>query len=258
MKIYTFFTLFVITIFSRVDAFVPSETFTSNAANNVLLQKYAKAARWIPATYFHCLTHRPLATESVTAGCMAGLGDYLAQRKSKKPYNPKRSIHFILKGLGEGIMWSIWYHKADRWVATLTEMAVGSGWLAPGMTAVYRTIWSLLLDLFVACPLIFGLWDIPFPAMMSGTPLREIPRQIKSKLGELLVASVKLWMPVNVLIYNSPLRYRVLMMATADVFWQSIVSAVTSRELVSDEEYPQADKQQQRAKLIAKPVPSSS
>jgi hypothetical protein len=225
--------------------------------SNAIFQKYIKAAQIIPAAYSHCLTHHHLATECVTAGCMAGIGDWLAQRKSSdgsKPWNVKRSFHFFLKGLGEGVMWSFWYHKADLWVTLLTQSAMASGFVAPSMEAVYRTAVALILDLFIACPLIYGLWDIPFPALLSGVPLRKIPNRVKSKLGEMMFASFKLWTPVNILIYNSPLQYRVLLMSTADVFWQSIVSAIASREVGNDEETP-APEQQQQEKPGIFPIP---
>lgn len=217
------------------EAFVDPSHKSSLTTTNILLQKYVKASRAIPAAYSHCLTHHHLATECVTAGCMAGLGDYIAQRKTQKPWDAKRSLRFILKGLGEGMMWSWWYHHADRWVAVITQSALSNGLLAISMIAVFRTVISLIMDLFIACPFIYSFWDIPLPAVLSGTPIRMIPRLIKSKLGEMMLASVKVWLPVNVLIYNSPLQYRVLISSTADVFWQSIVSAIASREL-SDEE----------------------
>ena len=44
----------------------------------------------------------------------------------------------------------------------------------------------------------------------------------------MLVASIKIWTPVNVLIYNVPVQHRVVLMSIADVFWQSIVSASVS------------------------------
>lgn len=195
-----------------------------------LLKPFWRAAKSVPAAYSHCLTHHHLATECVTAGVMAGLGDYLAQRQqtTAKKYNPRRTIHFILKGFGEGIMWSFWYHQAEGWVSSMTNGALGKGLLIARLVPVFRTICSLLLDLLVACPLIYGMWDIPFPALMAGMPLRQIPQQIRSKLGTMMMASAKLWTPVNILIYNSPLQYRVLIMAIADVFWQSIVSSIAS------------------------------
>jgi hypothetical protein len=236
---------------------VPTEAFTnvipdaskSSSIQHPIAQKYMKAAQILPAAYSHCLTHHHLATECVTAGCMAGLGDWLAQRKdATKPWNPKRSMHFVLKGFGEGIMWSFWYYKADIWVRLLTQSAMGTGVIAPSMEVVYRTAVAVLLDLLIACPLIYGLWDIPFPALLSGTPLRAIPRRVRSKLPEMMLASLKLWTPVNIIIYNSPLKYRVLLMSTADVFWQSIVSAIaTSDELSSDQ-----DEAEQGVHLIQK------
>lgn len=61
---------------------------------------------------------------------------------------------------------------------------------------------------------------------MNGMKPREIPGQIKSKLGDMLVASFKIWTPVNVVIYNVPVQHRVVLMSVADVFWQAVVSSI--------------------------------
>ena len=66
------------------------------------------------------------------------------------------------------------------------------------------------------------------PALMRGTPLTKIPHQIRSKIGEMLIASVMVWTPVNIVIYNLPVQYRVYVMSFTDVFWQSIVSGIVS------------------------------
>jgi hypothetical protein len=175
------------------------------------------------------LTHHPLMTESVTAGCMAGLGDYLAQRQCRHlKYNPRRSVTFIIKGLGEGVMWSWWYHWADRWVAEVIQQHFV--WMVPQspLYVLLRTILSLFLDTCLACPIIYAIWDIPFPALLSGVPIRQIPYQVQSKLGRMIVASLKLWVPANIVIYNVPLRYRLIFAATTDVLWQCIVSSIVS------------------------------
>jgi len=225
----------------------PHPATTTGGSRGALQHYTQRATKWIPAAYAQCVTHRHLATECLTSGCMAGLGDYLAQRKSQKSWNPRRSLHFILKGFGEGLMWSLWYHQAEKWVASMTQVALSNGWLALSLVAVFRTVVSIVLDFTVACPLVYGLWDIPFPALLAGTPWREIPRQIRTKLGEMMLASLKLWTPVNVLIYNVPLEYRVFLMSTADVFWQSIVSSISSRQLsVLSRDGEQQQKQQQQ------------
>jgi hypothetical protein len=181
---------------------------------------------------------------------MAGLGDFLAQKKSGSAspeqifkYNPTRSLHFVLKGLGEGIMWSFWYRFAERWSQILTEVvlnALGGAVIGGPVEKVTRTFISVFLDLTIACPIIYGLWDIPFPALLSGKPIKEIPNIVKSKLGEMLIASIKVWTPVNMVIYNIPLQYRVVVMSTADVFWQSIVSTIAAREVVLSDARPVA------------------
>jgi hypothetical protein len=169
----------------------------------------------------------PSTILALTAGCMAGLGDYLAQRQSRHwKYNPRRSATFIVKGLGEGIMWSLWYHWADRWVAA--ELQQHISWMVPQspLYVFLRTLLSLFLDTCLACPIIYAIWDIPLPALLSGVPIRQIPQQVQSKLGRMILASLKLWIPANIFIYNIPLRYRLIFAATTDVVWQCIVSSI--------------------------------
>jgi Mpv17 / PMP22 family len=206
----------------------------------------SKQAQRLPAAYSHCLTHHHLMTESVTAGCMAGLGDYLAQRRQVQPndtvkasYNLRRGLSFILKGLGEGVLWSIWYHWADRWVANALSSSSSSTMTMMNMMGlslnnntpmyiVMRTVLSLLLDTCLACPIIYAAWDIPLPALLSGVPWRHIPRQVSQKLGTMIVASLQVWIPANILIYNIPLKYRLIVASCTDVVWQSIVSSIVT------------------------------
>ena len=73
-------TLMILPVMS--EAFVDPSHASALSTSNILLHKYMKASQAIPAAYSHCLTHHHLATECVTAGCMACLGDFLAQRLS--------------------------------------------------------------------------------------------------------------------------------------------------------------------------------
>ena len=174
--------------------------------------------------------------ECATAAVMAGMGDILAQMQKQKTTNPtekvvlnwKRTFQFMIKGFGEGFLWTLWYRNAERWSFTMTRSILAGQVASPLVTTMVGTFVSLVLDLTLACPFIYGLWDIPFPALLRGTPIRKIPKMIHEKLGELLLASVKVWTPVNILIYNVPVQYRVYIMSCADVFWQMIVSSVTS------------------------------
>lgn len=211
----------------------------------------------LPATYAYCLTHHALATECITAGCMAGLGDYLAQKSTQREQRKKaiasaadtsskspelsilppqssldvrRLLTFIVKGLGEGVMWSVWYHQAEYFVTHLlkglvssSSTAVSQGTSSPLYVAL-KTAISVALDLCIACPIIYAFWDIPFPSFVQGKSFAQICHQVRIKLPTLLKASVKLWMPVNILIYNAPLQYRVILMSTADIVWQFLVS----------------------------------
>lgn len=184
-----------------------------------------------PQIYNYCLHDFPLVTQMTTAGVFSTIGDILAQAKAKwddpsKEYNPTRTQHYFLKGLGGGIMWSEWYGMSDIWSTAVTDA------LSLPNTAATHTISSILLEQFLVCPIFYALWDIPVVAWLAGSPLRTMPLQVESKLPDMLVANAKVWTPVNVVTYNLPVEYRVLFTSVADILWQSVNSAITTREIV--------------------------
>jgi hypothetical protein len=87
-----------------------------------------------------------------------------------------------------------------------------------------------LLEEVIAMPVVMSLWDIPVPAILSGSSLSTIPSLIKSKILELTIENAKVWTLVSILIYNIPVQYRLLLMSVANVFWQTIVSRITGQE----------------------------
>jgi hypothetical protein len=98
--------------------------------------------------------------------------------------------------------------------------------------SLVKTIASILIEQFIACPIIFGLWDLPILSIMHGSPLASIPGIVRQKLLKLLIANAKLWTVVNVVIYNIPLRFRVLVLSIADIFWESLVSSIARQQEV--------------------------
>jgi hypothetical protein len=178
-----------------------------------------------------------LLMQSATSAMFSGLGDVIAQSKDvmdgKKSYNPTRTFHYTLKGLGGGVMWTIWYETADIWSLDLTHQLFGGG--VPEDSNVEKAAQvsiSIVLEQMLVCPLMYAFWDIPVPALLSGSPLRTIPYQVQSKLGDLLIANAKLWTPVNIVVYSLPLEFRLLLSSMADVVWQSINSSIATREVV--------------------------
>ena len=97
--------------------------------------------------------------ECTTAAVMAGLGDALAQKQGSserpEPYQWSRTLKFMLKGLGEGLIWSIWYRRAEIWSVHLTAALLGTS-PSPALARLVNTIISLILDLTVACPLVYA------------------------------------------------------------------------------------------------------
>jgi len=188
----------------------------------------------------------PLETQSATLGTFAGVGDVIAQSKTnrgapapetigankpEKRYDPTRSGRFVLKGLGSGLIWATWFPFADGWSNAITADALSSLAVTDAGIAhtVAKTITSLLLEQFVACPVVYSLWDIPFPALLAGVPLSRIPGMIRDKIPGLLWDNAKVWTFANILIYNLPVNWRVFAVSIVEIFWASIVSSVATK-----------------------------
>ena len=166
--------------------------------------------------------------DCLTASVMAGLGDAIAQTNARKQYEVKRTTVFMAKGLVEGFLWYTWYKLADILMAQLMQRYFSH--VQPNvMRRVMVTIVSIILDSFLASPIIFGLWDIPFPALVQKTTSwPKVGALVRAKLPAMILAYVKVWTPVNIFVYNIPLAYRVTFVSVADVFWQSIASTMTA------------------------------
>jgi Mpv17 / PMP22 family len=199
------------------------------------------------STYTYCLLEHELATQSATAGLFAGLGDVLAQTtvivepsETKKPYDARRTANFVFKGLGGGIMWNAWFQLSDPLSLSLAQSVLGSDRANAASELVadpamllqaMRVGICILLEQCVVSPLLYAVWDIPVPALLSGSPIRQIPAQISSKMGPLLIANAKVWTPANLITYNLPTEFRVLFASCTDLVWQIVCSKITSSEI---------------------------
>jgi Mpv17 / PMP22 family len=192
-------------------------------------------------------------------------------RSAHTEYDLRRTMNYFLKGLGGGCMWSVWFllsdpislelthrileatflhanteltfavQNGDIDVATASSISVSTVFpLDLGTTItisgrdlqhLMRVFLCIALEQFFVSPLFFTLWDIPIPALLSGSPLRQIPAQIKAKLLPLLVANAKVWTPANVITYSLPTEHRVLFASMTDVVWQTILNQITSNEI---------------------------
>lgn len=203
--------------------------------------------------YSYCLENYYLPTQAATGALCASVGDVIAQtterneaiaESSEVPeYDPVRTFHYFLKGIGGGIMWSYWFDMSEPLSNSLTQSVLGT---SSGEEALVfqdsfstlalkermaRTFINIFMEQFFVSPLLFMFWDIPLPALLRGTPLRQIPNQIQSKMGPLFVANAKVWTVVNMITYNIPVEYRVLFSSCADILWQSINAGITSQEI---------------------------
>jgi hypothetical protein len=191
--------------------------------------------------YNFALAHYTLPTEAATGAVFACIGDCIAQtfdirdpEKKQNIYSMFRMRNFFIKGLGSGVIWSIYYRKTEvlcgDWATQLLSTTAQAD--SELFIATAKTVLAVLLEGVIAMPIVMTLWDIPVPAILSGSSLISIHSQVKSKILKLIVENAKVWTLVNILIYNIPVQYRLLVMSVANVFWQTIVSKITSEEVV--------------------------
>ena len=226
------------------NAFAPSSLPVRTAAATTTPP--ATALQAIPVIteaadlYSYALSNYQIPTQCATGGLLCGVGDVVAQKSEQAKeemervaHDIARTKHFVMKGLGGALIWSTWYRIADVLSANMCgEMAEkGVTWAAsPEFEGVVRTISCIGLEQFIACPIIFALWEIPVPKLLGGAEPREIPVEVRNRLGPLLVDNAKLWTFFNVLIYNVPLELRVFASNLCDIVWQ----VVLSKSLASD------------------------
>jgi hypothetical protein len=219
-----------------------NRTWTRTRPRTLLLLAVA-VFNELAGAYNFALTHYTLPTEAATAAVLSCIGDLIAQtedirdpEKKQASSNVARTRNYFVKGLGSGVIWSIYYRETDvlcdEWATQLLSTTIGVQASSEFLVATVKTVLAVVLEEVIACPIVFSLWDIPIPAILGGSALSTIPSQVKSKLPELVVENAKVWTLVNILIYNIPVQYRLLVMSVANVFWQSVVSKIASRDVV--------------------------
>lgn len=236
------------------------------------LSSLPELATTISGAYGAALLEHPLATKSLTAGALCGVGDALAQSRNSgnekntnenettKSYDLLRTLRFAAKGCLGGILWSFWYDQIDGFLRFREDFEVGgtsvvvvdgepsrslslyalTGAVFPvganasflafakAHLAAVTTVISILMEQFLWCPLVYGTFEIPIATLLNGGDVASIQGEVKGKLNGLLVSNAKVWTLANLLIYNAPLEWRLLIGNCIDIFWQSIVADVAA------------------------------
>lgn len=185
----------------------------------------------IPSAYTYALSHYQLATESATSAFLAGVGDLVAQTVAsqqdekdfqfidRKDIDWNRYQTFVIKGSLSGILWSNWYAFCDPFSLGIAQS------LQSADSSNLQLLISILLEQFIWCPILYSLWDIPFPILLRGDDVTTIPTKVQSTIGGLLWENAKVWTFANLFVYNIPLQWRVVIVSLTDVVWQSILSS---------------------------------
>jgi len=196
---------------------------------------YMSPFELIADEYTDALNNYPMITKACTGFILCGIADVIAQIKSqipiKRTINSQRVIRFATKGIFSALIWGSWYDFSNTLISNarittylgLAGFSVGEEHFV-FILAFVKTILLILMEQFVACPILFALWEIPAATVLNRAPLDRIPYEIEHKLSEMLIANAKVWTVANFLIYNVPVQYRVGISNVIDIFWQSIVS----------------------------------
>ncbi len=201
--------------------------------------------------YTRSLEQYPALTKATTGFVLCGVADIIAQVRSIrlrysevesespltsplalwKNLNTQRLARFATKGFFGAMIWGTWYDLSDDFLSTNNIVSVLSQFGIQTNAATnspiinaFRTVTAIIIEQFVACPIIFGLWEIPAATLLNNSPPTKIPYEVQDKLGNMLLANAKVWTVANVILYNIPVQYRVGFANVIDIFWQSIVS----------------------------------
>lgn len=196
-------------------------------------------------TYSDALQQYPLIIKGSTGFVLCGIGDTIAQTRSKIQMNDlsnyvsnsmnqvdyQRLVRFATKGFFGALIWGTWYDISAEIVSSenvalvLSSLGVVDGQADNNIIVnIARTFSSIVIEQLIACPIVFTFWDIPVATILNRASLRRIPYEVEDKLGNMLIANAKVWTVANLIIYNVPLQYRVGLANLIDIFWQSIVS----------------------------------
>ena len=190
--------------------------------------------------YSEVLQHHPTMTKATTGVIFCCIADIIAQIRGKVQLNKNNIIdtinyqrlgRFAVKGFFGAIIWGGWYDlssiviSTDNVVAVSASLGVKDSLLDNDMyTTITRTLSFLIVEQFIACPIVFSLWEIPAATILNNAPIQRIPYEVDDKLGDMLMANAKVWTFANLIIYNIPTQYRVGFSSLLDIFWQTIVS----------------------------------
>uniref|UniRef100_A0A7S4AYH8 Uncharacterized protein n=1 Tax=Chrysotila carterae TaxID=13221 RepID=A0A7S4AYH8_CHRCT len=200
-------------------------------------------------SYEQLLLTSPLLTKAVTNAALFAVGDLLAQRVESPDaeVDLQRLSKFVLTGLGSGVLWATYYDFADELMSPIDDMTS-------------RLVSSILVEQFLWCPLVYSAYLIPCKVLLDGGTPADVVSQVREKLGSLLLANAKVWTPANIIIYSTPLEWRLLCSNCVDLIWSAVCSNLVSTDAAatSGGQVASADKrlllaeQQQQANFLAK------
>jgi hypothetical protein len=203
----------------------------------------ASPIQFIAEAYSNSLEQYPFVTKGTTGFFLCGIGDVLAQVQGRESspddqtssdismleqINWPRLARFATKGFFGTSIWAAWYDYSDYLLNSdhILTVLQSAGIIEPSNTVknMARTGMLIILEQFVFCPIIYGIWEIPVSTLLNGAPPSRIQYEVKDKLGDMLIENAKVWTLANIFIYNAPLQYRTAMANVMDIIWQSIVS----------------------------------
>ena len=113
-------------------------------------------------------------------------------------------------------MWAFYFDFADAFAVNSVD----------GPAA--RVALQMALEQFFWVPLYVAFYDLPFASRLNGVPARRVPNVVRDSYVSTLVASAKLWTPANLLVYSTPVEYRLLVSNVFDLAWNTVNSDIAA------------------------------
>lgn len=179
---------------------------------------------------------RDLVIQSGQAGCLMAVGDLISQVVIERRHflaqehsvSPERALRFL--GLGcflVGPSLFNWYRLLERCVGAAVRGSVSSSRLR--RVLLRQTVVKVTLDQLVFAP-VFLAGFMSVLATLQGNDWSTVKQRLHADYSEILVNNWRLWPLIQLgNFYLVPLRYRVLLVQTVAVFWNTYLSYKTNK-----------------------------
>merc|ERR1712137_257866 len=179
------------------------------------------------------LTKYPFRTKAISAGCLMGVSDFIAQHREAKHqnhfyYDFPRSSRMALIGTSSGGLMHFWYGFLNSRIS---------------FTGSRGAVLKVVIDQGIFAPLALAGFFVA-TGVMGGQTAEEMKESFADKYVDVLAVNYLIW-PISMLInfrYVPP-RYQVLWASTISLGWSVYLSTSANKHIAShahfEEDHPQ-------------------